>query len=353
MAVHTIIPNSNVLLADIRDTLNNHGSSCTNDVISFFDSRAVINQWSFFKPYSGGGDTFKLTDEQIRALRCGFSPYYFSAYTSLPSYIDGNMNGWVYNRPFGDANSPYRVGDYVGYFPKATPMIQNFYVPSRVSKGETSSVSATAIVNSSQDKKSVSLADLGDLANYYAAVYVKQSSGSQYRKYVGSQISSGAFSVDIPITDLNTGDWEVYPFIVADENTNAGYTLPNVNKSVMSIITTNFNIGVRAERATDGTQSVDYTITITNSSSAVTWTNNTWRLRFFGKDFSDSMQQYEMSGNLDSPISIPSNSTKTITGRIENINSSMWSQAAMVLWVSFNTGAYVDSGVVVQNVQGL
>ena len=102
-----------------------------------------------------------------------------------------------------------------------------------------------------------------------------------------------------------------------------------------------------AVRATDGTNSVDYTITITNSSSAATWTNNTWRLRFFGKKFEDSMQQYEMAGNLDSPISIPSNSTKKITGRIENINSTMWSQPSMVLWVSFNTGAYIKNANIV------
>lgn len=345
MAVQTVIPSSNTLLADIRDTLNDGGSSCTNEVLSFFDSRAVINVWSFRKPYSSSANLFKLTDQQIRDQYCGFNLLnaQIASYTKLPEVMDGDMNGWTYVRPSGGENSPYRVGDYVGYYKDAQPMIRDFQVPSTVSNQFSNTVSATAIVQQ-QDGKSVSLQDLGILVDAYPAIYMVNSSGTQSRQYTGSTTigEGGTFNVDFDASNLTTtGNWKVYPFLVFG---NVYYTLPNVKVQTMNVVASFFTISVRAVRNSDF--SISYTITVNNTSSAVTWTNNTYRLRFSDKEFTDSIVAGEMTGNLTSPQTIAGNSTTTITGKIENVNSVLWGETTIVLWVSFQSANYVQRGVV-------
>lgn len=346
MAVREIIPDSQVLLVDVRDTLNANGSSCTDYLPSFFDSRAKINQWSFRKPYSTDVHLYKLTDAQIRNLNCGFSVKQIGSYTELPNVMDGGMNGWVYNRPFGGTTSPYREGDYVGYFAKAEPMIRNFNVPATSPNTSGVTIEATAVVGV-QDGKSVTLDDIGSLKNAYPAVYVKQVSGSQTRMYKGtSTLAGGTFNVSIPANDLSiTGNWDVYPFL---ELNNTYYTIPNVSKQTINIITSSFSISVTATKATDGSKAINYTIKVKNSGSAVSWTNNVWKLRLNGKTFTDTLDSAngEMSGNLTSPQSIAANTTTTISGTISNINDKMWSQATMVLWVGFQSGNHTQRGVV-------
>lgn len=344
MAVLTQIPTSNVHFTDIRDTLNANGSSCTNEVISFFDSRAVINIWSFRKPYSTNKDMFKLTDAQIREINCGLTPKQVAAYTSIPSEMDGNMNGWVYTRPSGGANSPYRVGDYVGYYPGAHPMIRDLQVPAMVSNKFSNTISVSAIVGQ-QDGKSVSLKDLSTLADAYPAIYIKQASGSQYRQYTGtSKISaSGTFDVSFDASLLSvTGNWYVYPYLAVGS---VCYTVPNLTMKTLNVVSSYYVIAVTAKKASSG-MAIDYTIKVTNRSSAVTWTNNTWKLRFNGKSFTDTIVSGETQGTLTSPLTIAGNTTTTITGTITNITSVMWAEAAMVFWVGYNSGNHVQSAVV-------
>ena len=50
MAVHSILPNTNVSFNDIRDTLNANGGSVTNDAITAFQSRANMNVYSKSRP---------------------------------------------------------------------------------------------------------------------------------------------------------------------------------------------------------------------------------------------------------------------------------------------------------------
>lgn len=341
MAGLTQIPTSNIHFTDIRYTLNDNGSSCTNDVISFFDSRAVINVWSFRKPYSSNADMFKLTDAQIRTINCGLTPKQVSSYTSIPSYMDGNMNGWVYTRPSGGENSPYRVGDYAGYYPGASPMIRDLQVPSTVSNQFSNTISVSAIVIQ-QDGKNVSLKDLGTLADAYPAIYIKQASGSESRQYTGSsKISeSGTFDVSFDASKLTvTGDWYVYPYLAVGSRC---YTVPNLTMKTINVVSSLFSIGVRAQWNPSMT-AINYTITVKNNSSAMTWTNNIWRLRFQGKKFTDTMVAgEEMQGTLTSPQTIAGNTTTTITGTITNITSALLNASGMTLWVSFNSGNHIQ-----------
>ena len=106
-----------------------------------------------------------------------------------------------------------------------------------------------------------------------------------------------------------------------------------------------------AERLTTGVQSISYKITITNTSTAATWTNNTYKLRFMGKKFEDALVTGEKSGTLKDTVEVAANTSIQITGFISDISNELWSESAMVLWVSFNNGAHITSGAITQNTQ--
>lgn len=351
MAVYSILPKTGQLnKSDIRDTLNANGGLCDNQFSSLFKSSANTNIWSFRKPIDHP-NYFRVTDTEMRQENCGLIPYQIAAYTSLPSIMDGGMNGWEYKRPIGTINSPYRINDFRGYYAKAEPMIRNLNVPAEVSSQETTSVEVTAIVHL-QDGKSVSLADLGGLSECYPSVYMKHKTLSNQSRNIQGQakLSSGTFNVSIPINQLLTGEWDVYPYITTGST---HYTIPNVSSSVIKVVESGFTINVVGTRRTDGTRTIDYTITIKNTGSQVSWSNNVWKLRISGKEFSDSLDYNigEMQGTLTSPITIGANKTTTINETIYNIGETLWNQPVLNVWVSFKSSNYVTFGTIMQMVQ--
>lgn len=134
MAVHSVIPNSNVLLADIRDTLNNQGSSCTNDVVTFFTA-SVINKWARYKPQHHTSNA-PLTDTQRAEFnwgltnipiftRIGYMFNFMLGNTASPNVPSCGLQSeyFSYNRPKGTSASPYRVSDFVNYYVAAGPPV--------------------------------------------------------------------------------------------------------------------------------------------------------------------------------------------------------------------------------------
>ena len=103
MAVHNIIPNTNVSFNDIRDTLNANGGSVTNDFVTAFQDRASINIWSYFKPFNSQAPFF---DKPLQDSYGGL------VYDSINKIIK-------WDRPTGGQSSPYRLGDFRGYEAKA------------------------------------------------------------------------------------------------------------------------------------------------------------------------------------------------------------------------------------------
>lgn len=341
MAVHEVIPENDVKLSDIRDTLNAHGSSCTNDAISFFDERAVINHWSFRKPYATDLDLFKLTDEQIRSdeVMCGFTPHQIAAYTNLPTEMDGDMNGWVYNRPNGGENTPFRLGDYVGYYPEAKPMIRDLQVPAQISTQETTDVAITAVCTI-PNKYSVSLSDLGSLKYYKAAVYLKhKTQQNQSRNRIGESLENGTFNVLIPISEFITGEWDVYPYITLD---NTHYTIPNIVKQTIKVVTSNYIVTMTAEKSKTE-QSISWSIRVNNKSDeSVTFNNNNVYLRLGTKDFDDTFVDGEQSKKLADGLEAAGKTTTTIaSGTFTNIADNVWKMPK--LWASIGSGNYIGS----------
>lgn len=277
MAIHDIIPDSNVAVEDIIETLNDNGSSCNGELISLFDSRAAINHWSFRKPYATDKDMFKLTDAQIRSISCGFTTYQIGSYTSLPGVMDGGMNGWKYTRPTEMSKPVYRLGDYIGYYPGARPMIQNFMVMDKVSTQSTG-VSATAIVNIA-DGRQVALSDIGSLKDYHAAVFLKKGSTSTQKMYYNGDTTigeAGTFDVPFKPSELTLGEWTAYPFLLGGSTNSTYFTIPNVSPKTFEVVSSLDSVFVQAQYRYDASGSIaalQFKFTLTNNSGGST-TNN-------------------------------------------------------------------------------
>lgn len=347
MAVYDILPDTELKDADIRDTLGAGSGDCAD----FFDAD-LINWCSKYKPVIYPAD---FVNDNYRWKgsdgMCGMTVKSVSSYSQIPALYDGGMNGWKYNVPTGKSSAPMRLGDFRGYCHTAYPMVSNFYVPDRVSSQNGGSFNATAMV-ASDDGRSMTLAHLSLSSCYSGVVVVTETGGTVKGAALGLEVSGGGFGVLVRCSSLNmsAGTYICYPMLAnASSLSSAGkfYTLPNVKPKKITVTTSVFAVAVLAERGSNN--SVSYTITINNTSTAVTWTNNTFRLRFSDKEFANSMVSGEKSGSLESPITVPANSSLTIKGTITGISSSLFSQSVMRLWVSFNNGAEIQDAFITDN----
>lgn len=143
MAVYSTLPKTNLKAEDIRDTLNANGGSVGNYAPDYFGANANISMWSRYKPMRIKADFINLfengnwkgTDGQ-----CGidFSGAILTNYTEVVGKVtSASNNGWVYDRPTGNANSPLRLGDFRGYSPSANPPVRGVNIPARVAVGGT------------------------------------------------------------------------------------------------------------------------------------------------------------------------------------------------------------------------
>lgn len=305
MAVYDILPDKDLKGVDIRDTLNANGSSCTDEFISFFDSRAVINHWSFRKPYATDVDMFKLTDKQIKDINCGFdiTGAQIASYTSLadPNVMDGNMNGWRYVRPSEMSKPIYRLGDYVGYFAGAKPMIQDFMVMDKIST-QSSGASATAIVNIS-DGKQVAISDIGDLSDYHAAVFMKKGNTTYQHMFYNKEKTigeAGTFDVSFTPSELTLGEWTAYPFLLGGSTNSTYFTIPNVSPKNFEVVSSLDSIFVQAQYKYDTSGNIvalQFKFTLTNNSGGST-TNNLVALSYEKDDITVETAKGEWSQSI-------------------------------------------------------
>ena len=122
-----IVPNTDVNLAgNIRDVLNAAGGSVTNEVITFFQTRANINKWAKYKPVRHT-KKFDLTDGEFQDARYGLN---------IPQAGNSNFGGnriWTYELPAGGEYQPFRLSDFKSYYTDAVPPVtvsfpSNIYV---------------------------------------------------------------------------------------------------------------------------------------------------------------------------------------------------------------------------------
>lgn len=117
--VHDILPNTNLKVSDIRDTLNGNGGNVSNDVATFFKPQANIRMFAQNKPFIYPANFLK--DLSIaNTQRAGLSTVenkrgIFTYYT------------YKYNLPSGTSAQPMRLEDFRGYNSKAKAELTKTY----------------------------------------------------------------------------------------------------------------------------------------------------------------------------------------------------------------------------------
>lgn len=160
--------------------------SASRDVGSLCSS-TLINKWSKYKPViypnvTTTGNWWKAVDGN-----CGLS---------IPQYVDidsllGDNTTWVYNKPYGTINSPYRLGDFRGY--EHTSVIPfDVLIPNAIEIG--SSGNLIKLRMPTVPTSNLTLNDI--VGNKYFGVVVKR--GTQIAvKTTSSYISAGGNNLSI------------------------------------------------------------------------------------------------------------------------------------------------------------
>lgn len=121
MAVLNKIPTTGPInLVDIRDTINANGGSANNDLTSFFQTDD-IDKWAHKKPVPYSVN-FGLTDQMRYLADQGLDNSIISTSNVAKTLLDKAAAGtdfYPYVPVAGGSGSPMRLGDFLGYNPKA------------------------------------------------------------------------------------------------------------------------------------------------------------------------------------------------------------------------------------------
>lgn len=363
-----IIPNTNINLAtNIRDVLNNAGGTVGNDVSSFFTTAAKINPYSKRKPVPLGVDFCQDFDDTKPNYYkdwwkgsdgyCGFIPCQVSSFKNIPQYMDGDMNGWVYQLPVGSSKTPMRLGDFRGYDSAANPMMFNFTTQSTVSNQFSSNVVTGSCMLTFESDTNLTFADFPNLKDYYFGMYIVQENGSQYRYKTSTMtLGQGASTVSISSHGLPTGKWIAYPFI--SESIQDGdmlvagtyFTVPGNKPSTFTVVSSLVTLTVRAEKTKVSNDlgilenAIEVEVYVKSNGGPTTFKNNHLQIRYADKDFMDTMVVGEISKEIgditipnDGSTNLVHSATYTVADEDVYNNCKIWvtlQSAAYKTWVS-------------------
>lgn len=313
-----------------------------------------INCWSKKKPVilpnaapDRDSDWWKSTDGN-----CGLSPYLIINYTNIPNAYqlnDDNMNGWVYNKPYGTNVAPYRLADFGGYDHNANPPLRNFWAPATQALNG-GNFSCTCIQQVASNTSLIFSDFTSSLKDYYFGAYITNGTAKQIATST-SNLSNGGSTVNFTMTGFSTGTWTAYPFLAENKITQNGsmtansfYSVPMLVPTTITIISSNITITITAV-ANYSSNTVSYTIKINNLTSGnITFTNNYLRLRYSNKSYTDPLILGEQQLKL-SDYTAPSGVSTMATGNLTAIDDIIDN---CKLWVSLNSGAYLQSAIVMQ-----
>lgn len=211
------------LIEDIRAVLNESSNN-----LSALCTSPQINMWSLRKPVhiaytpfpDRSGEWWRGTNNN-----CGIEVPIVGSYDNVKSLYDGNLNGWWYDRPRGGAASPYRIGDFGGYYHKAVVPVKSWSVSSKVTQGNNIIATLMMVMNREDGKDTgngllvESLGDsvtMGDiyvggkpLSQWKLGIIVYDSSGNSKGRVISDSLSC-SFNTK-HLTEGQT--YTVYPFL--------------------------------------------------------------------------------------------------------------------------------------------
>ena len=346
----TLITAPDSMPKDMSDVLHIGGTDLDLNCKSSY-----INMWSKYKPVIialiGTTDQFDFTSNNWKTSAtwwkgqtgtCGIVPYQLNNIADVTSHCDGTENGWVYNKPLGGANSPYRLTDFVGYNHAAVPPISNF----RIDQYNNNQAALVCNVIRSSDTQ-LALADLHDFDNRYLAFYAVRN-GQTDRKVMACQSTLGDYgnAIDIELGSWNPGTWNIYPFITnerGDDGTIAAvrHSCPMADVLSLTVLDHVITISIGNVQVT-GVRTVEATVTIVNGGvTSLTLNQNAYKIRLAGKDWEDALVAGESSGSL-SNITVAAGSTDTLSVSVQAELSALQSGAYLWIQIANNTTSALD-----------
>lgn len=199
------IPRTDVKIEDIRDTLNANGGIVTNDLGTFFGSFANINIWAKQKPIHWASNF--TNNDGAGDGNYGFTPARSLTLDGVKSLYDGSLNGWTVNFPSGGSSSPYRLGDFRNYNPKARESALS--VTTEITS--TLKVFVREPILEATDRSTLLLTDLNVVKNNYfgIALYRKDNGTLVYHQ---TATSKGLMKVTMQTTFM-TIEYNMMPFL--------------------------------------------------------------------------------------------------------------------------------------------
>jgi len=252
----------------------------------------TINMWAKYKPVqlANKPDTtdqwnFNVTPQRWKTqseLGTGVRPWWKGLSTQMggitapggvvgiPGYgtlaaciaaYDGSMNGWVYNKPDGNAGGAihhYRETDFAMYNHRAPVAIENFYVPDRVaSQGRFNASAIMSMPNENGDYLSIiDFANADYFAHFYFGAAVYDSGGNLQCRATGIEDGAAGVTIQLPNMAVNQ-NYTVYPFFcnkvlaagASDPTGSRFLPCPNLTYKTMYVVDRNYytDISVAAE----------------------------------------------------------------------------------------------------------
>ena len=160
------------------------------------------------------------------------------------------LNGWSYEKPYGGVLSPYRMGDFDGYYSGAIPFVDSFTSTTQriLVEGNRYIGYSIHILRESEVNLSYRLSQLFlssfELGDYYFGVCLIGATAT-YRATSSTTISNTTNTVDFYLpSSIPLGVYTAYPFVSkysltqngADITGNEFYSLPSINPLTLSIV---------------------------------------------------------------------------------------------------------------------
>ena len=331
MAVYEILPNKNLKVSDIRDTLNTNGGTTDNEFSSLFKA-ANHNMWSRFKPvphsafFLDGDGRWKGEDG-----RCGLTiPIYTSPSTIRTALVNGSAM-WSYTPPNGTQRQPFRVGDFRGYNPHAVnPIGELFdeYILTSSGTGYEFDIQIEIVVGSQDGEYNLTLGDIEvngvKLTDMYLGVYMIPKSGSGY--FFGTSSSkigtSDSLTMTLQGSSATQGEYTAYCFLsttpqVNNEQSGEFISINKEGQKINIIVPSDlYQIEVYGVWNTAGT-SFEYEVIVTNKNSTSVAFSNLKLYLVRSRDYDGMLNKDEQaeSYTLASSVTIESNGTRRYTGQ--------------------------------------
>ena len=196
------LPNTNISVAMVKSELG----AATNDV-GRLCIHPNVNKWSKWKPVKHSSVT-PITEVALKGVNYGFI---------IPSAISQNETSlssqWIYEKPAGGENSPFRLSDFKGYN-KSSIIPFDIFIPPIVSTEE----EKTFVIYSRKSITDGNIDAVDFFGNMYFGVMIKKGTLVEY-KTDNVTMAAGVSSVDIKecVLTQQTGAIEIYCFYTQEQ----------------------------------------------------------------------------------------------------------------------------------------